>query len=589
MDISGLLTRALQDPGVCPASGGIDFDHLENVIYSMLTSHASMAADKCDCEDTNFEELDFPTIKAHELQSLLIYIVSSEDDESSANDDQDYNFDELDQLATIKADKFESLQAFLAPIQDDKRGSDAFNFDAIIEHVIKCSKHQSRTKVDMFKDIFTMVLNGLNRGNIRKDQFEKRAGGGDEKIKELAFRYKIPIRSAPGEMLALQSDTLTFVRAVTCFPHFASMFLYKGLGLAKDGAKSVLASSKLPRAMKHAGFPGLIPKGCDPYLMKAYLYAHAAYMVDFGMLINPGDTRSLKKMALSQLNFSKVGVDQVPYTDEFRADILSGVGLTHSAVFKKIVDVCNNLCKVVGEPKLKWAKVVKYHIKNDMVCFFKDESKDVGAIGFEDFNFDQRDFASIKADEYESLLMYFACTEDDKQHAYGGFNFDEESQVATNQEADFESMLAFLAPIEMMRDIFEMVLIGICRGNVRKDEVERVVRGGAERIKELAFWYKIPIRSAAGETIPLQSYTLTFALAITCFPHIASLLLDKAIGLAKNGAKSVLASEQLPNAMKHAGFFGLIPKGSDPYLMKAYLFAHVAFMVDFGKLINPGV
>ncbi|KAI3785734.1 hypothetical protein L1987_44859 [Smallanthus sonchifolius] len=114
------------------------------------------------------------------------------------------------------------------------------------------------------------------------------------------------------------------------------------------------------------------PQVCDPYLMKAYLFAHAAYMVDFGKLINPGNMRSLKEMAASQLKFCKVAVEneKSPYSDKFRVGILSAVGLTDPGVFKKIVDVCNNLCKVVGEPELTLEDAEKYHLKNNKICFF---------------------------------------------------------------------------------------------------------------------------------------------------------------------------------------------------------------------------
>ncbi|KAI7754102.1 hypothetical protein M8C21_009617, partial [Ambrosia artemisiifolia] len=133
----------------------------------------------------------------------------------------------------------------------------------------------------------------------------------------------------------------------------------------------------LPDAMKHSGFPGLIPKGCDPYLKKAYLFAHTAYMVDFGNLINPDDWKSLKSMASSQLDFSKVAFEKSPYPDEFRVGVLKAVGLTDPGAFKKIVDVCNNLCKEVGKPELSFETAEKDHIKNNMICFFEDDTKDV--------------------------------------------------------------------------------------------------------------------------------------------------------------------------------------------------------------------
>ncbi|KAF5792770.1 putative nucleocapsid, Phlebovirus/Tenuivirus [Helianthus annuus] len=288
-----------------------------------------------------------------------------------------HEFNELD-LGINNEDEFESLLAFLAPIENDKCSYVDLNFDGILKHIFNCSILHNWIGADTVRDINEMVMFGLCRGDIRKDQLRKTVGG-DERIVELAYMYKIPLRSAAGERIRLQSDTLTFVRAVTCFPHVASLFLFKAVEFAMDGAKSVLASEQLPGAMKHSGFCGLIPKCCDPYLMKAYSFAHTAYMVDFGKMINPGDKRSLKSIALRQLDYSKSGIEKLPYSDEFKVGTLRAVGLTDPGVFKKIVDVCNNLCKVVGEPALTFATAEKNHIKNGMICFFEDDSKDVAA------------------------------------------------------------------------------------------------------------------------------------------------------------------------------------------------------------------
>ncbi|XP_076908316.1 uncharacterized protein LOC143565130 [Bidens hawaiensis] len=217
-------------------------------------------------------------------------------------------------------------------------------------------------------------------GDVRRDQLQVTSSDGAQRMVELAYWYKIPLRSASGEKVRLRDDTLTFVRAVTCFPHLASLILFKKEACAKNGVESVLASEQLPEPMKHVGFCGLVPKNCDPDLMKAYVYAHAAYMVDLGKLVNLDDKRSLKQMVLSQVECSKAGVlYKVPYDDEFRVGILRAVGLTDAVVFKKIVDVCNNVCKVVGEPELDFATAEKNHIKNNMVCFFEEENKDLVA------------------------------------------------------------------------------------------------------------------------------------------------------------------------------------------------------------------
>ncbi|KAI3726929.1 hypothetical protein L1987_66736 [Smallanthus sonchifolius] len=340
------------------------------------TLETSQENHNCSASDGfTFVELDAAIIKDdHEYQSLLKSLAPKEFDMSFINDlfsmderiftvsesvkeflfesnSDDYEFEELD-FTVGNDEEFESLLANLAPIENDKCAFDVINFDAIMEHIANCSNHHKRTKSDMFKDILEMVNVGLTLGDIRKDQLGKTVPGGAERIVELAYWYKIPLRSAQGERIRLQSNTLTFVRAITCFPNIASLLLYKAFGLAKNGAESSLASEQLPDAMKHSGFCGLIPKCCDPYLMKAYSFAHTAYMAV---------------------------VEKLRYDDEFKVGVLRAVGLTDPGVFKKIVDVCNNLCKVFGEPELTFATAEKYHIKNNMICFFEEDSKDVAA------------------------------------------------------------------------------------------------------------------------------------------------------------------------------------------------------------------
>ncbi|KAM0033085.1 hypothetical protein Hdeb2414_s0016g00482131 [Helianthus debilis subsp. tardiflorus] len=347
---------AYQETDKGPVSDGSNFVEVDDAIIkddefqSLLKSLAPPEIDM-----SVFSNLlnDFDTIiKNHDFETLHTCLASIESDS-----DDDYNYWEELGLDNNNEGEFESLQALLAPIENDKCASDDFTFDGNMEHINNCSNHHNRTKDETLKDICTMVSIGLRRGDFRKDQLGVTSSDGAQRIVELAYWYKIPLRSAPGERIRLNSDTLTF-----------------------NGAKSGLASEQLPDAMKHPGFPGLIPKCCDPYLMKAYLFSHTAYMVDFGKMINPGDKRGVKAIALNQLEYSKARVEKLPYDDEFRVAILRVVGLTDPAVFKKIVDVCNNVCKVVDEPELTWETAEKNHIKNNMICFVEDHSKDV-AVG----------------------------------------------------------------------------------------------------------------------------------------------------------------------------------------------------------------
>lgn len=159
----------------------VDLSIFNDMFGALLTSlDDTQDTDKCDASDgSNLSELA-SVIRSHLANSPLAAFLASIPDDDSGPDDFG-----LDDYPMIEQDESESMLAFLDP-------DDHFSFDAIMEHIFNCSKHHNRTKDEVTRDTFDMVEIGIRRGNVRSDQVERTVCDGGERIKELAFLYKIP-------------------------------------------------------------------------------------------------------------------------------------------------------------------------------------------------------------------------------------------------------------------------------------------------------------------------------------------------------------------------------------------------------------
>ncbi|CAH9090560.1 unnamed protein product [Cuscuta epithymum] len=132
---------------------------------------------------------------------------------------------------------------------------------------------------------------------------------------------------------------------------------------------------------------------------------------------------------------------------------------------------------------------------------------------------------------------------------------------------------------QFCEDLVYMIVIGLTNGNIRATE---------GRIKELSARYKIRIR-AANAYSRIDGRGLTFARTISLFPNLASMLLHKSPGITRKVNQSSLNVQELPSAMQHFAFASLIPKCVHKTISTVFMFATIAYMIDFSKTITPSL
>nr|AWC67532.1 capsid protein [Apple rubbery wood virus 2] len=165
--------------------------------------------------------------------------------------------------------------------------------------------------------------------------------------------------------------------------------------------------------------------------------------------------------------------------------------------------------------------------------------------------------------------------------AYDGFNANEILNAfitifLTNTNSD-----------DALQDLCDIVNVGLTRGNIREDQLKKTSKRGKERIEELSKKYNIKIKKTKNESFTLSNSTLTFTRSISVFPYVASqLLATSSCILEQNNCK--FGTDSLPAAFKHSGFASLIPNIANNNYCLVLFQCHVAYMISFGKKINPG-
>jgi hypothetical protein len=164
-----------------------------------------------------------------------------------------------------------------------------------------------------------------------------------------------------------------------------------------------------------------------------------------------------------------------------------------------------------------------------------------------------------------------------KFFAYDGFNAEEIIK-------SFMAKAATSSGEDALNDLIDIVNVGLTRGNIRKDQLERTHKDGKTRIEALATKYSIVLKENKNSSIKLGRDTLTFTRAVSVFPFMASKLLE--CGAATSDQLGCpFGSDKLPIVMRHPGFCSLIPTSGT--CGKLLFDCHCAFMISFGKKINP--
>lgn len=165
-----------------------------------------------------------------------------------------------------------------------------------------------------------------------------------------------------------------------------------------------------------------------------------------------------------------------------------------------------------------------------------------------------------------------------KHFAYEGFNA---SALLTNL---MNVMKTNTSDDEAFEELVDLVNIGLTRGNIRTDQLNKTSKKGKDRIEELAKKYNIKMRKSKTEKINLTNETLTFTRIVSIVPFVASQLIRAKIVIIEP-ISCQFGSNNLPSEMKHPGFACLIP--GTGYWSKIIFNAYLAYMISFGSKINP--
>ncbi|KAL1566414.1 hypothetical protein AAHA92_02024 [Salvia divinorum] len=141
---------------------------------------------------------------------------------------------------------------------------------------------------------------------------------------------------------------------------------------------------------------------------------------------------------------------------------------------------------------------------------------------------------------------------------------------------------------QLTLDMRHCVMVGLLNGNIRSDQLNRIVKWGSDRIRELIRIYDIPTRRNSTDRSKYSKDSFTFTRSFTCFPGIASKILNRRPSLVKDYHGSTMRTPELPACMKHSGFAALIPRNCNDLVKAALQSAHIAYMIDFGRFINRG-
>ncbi|EFH47434.1 predicted protein [Arabidopsis lyrata subsp. lyrata] len=138
-----------------------------------------------------------------------------------------------------------SLSDAIAPTLTQHQSSGFSPHDLLTELF---ERMKTLPKAEVTNIFFRAIAVALLRGNIRKDKLERTSDTGKATIKRVAATLGIEIRDKCQKKLVLTNKTLTFSRMIALFPHLAFF---------------PAQTHKLPIAMLHSGFAGLIPRESD--------------------------------------------------------------------------------------------------------------------------------------------------------------------------------------------------------------------------------------------------------------------------------------------------------------------------------------
>nr|BDR95912.1 putative capsid protein [Qingdao RNA virus 3] len=271
----------------------------------------------------------------------------------------------------------------LGPLDVNKFDFNGFNCQDMITDMMANAVAAKKSKSDFFRDIIDMIVIGLSRGNVRKDQVDRTVAEGGPRINELATVYKIPMRDNAKQSLsaAMIGNSLTFGRSIAAFPHLASLILHKSPRMVRDVFRSTLDVQSLPNCMKHSGFSALIPSTVNVTIQSMFLYASTAYMIDFSRMLNNNlRTTPTADLYHIQSKFTKIAQDKSMYSETARMNYLIGFNLHSADNFNRILDVASKLYTEVTKQVLDVTGIRNAFVKENAILMLDSAASQTNAL-----------------------------------------------------------------------------------------------------------------------------------------------------------------------------------------------------------------
>lgn len=222
-----------------------------------------------------------------------------------------------------------------------------FNVEALHKQIKEIAKANRMNNHQIVAEMTAIIRIALSTGNLQQYQIDKMSNQIlRNKINTLIKKWGICIKKNTRDTTSLKSNSLTFTRVLCVFPQIASGLLIRNPEkfkhkLPDDAAKYVAKTYKLPMAMKHMGFGGLIPKDVSNSVYNKILeVAYLAFLAEFSFAINPNLTKTFAKAYADQQGQKTAAINgPISHTD--RIICLMSMGLDTVEAVSNMVDVAN--------------------------------------------------------------------------------------------------------------------------------------------------------------------------------------------------------------------------------------------------------
>ncbi|KAG7554224.1 Nucleocapsid Phlebovirus/Tenuivirus [Arabidopsis suecica] len=143
-----------------------------------------------------------------------------------------------------------------------------------------------------------------------------------------------------------------------------------------DANRFPAQTHKLPIAMLHSGFAGLIPRESDDIeIIDLICICHSAFMAEFSLLITPHEQRSCHALYENQKRYTEAARKSGLIPDEDRIVYLLAFGLLSSDSLDKMLKVAARVSTLSGRQEEASVTRSSFTIVEDRLKIVKDDVK----------------------------------------------------------------------------------------------------------------------------------------------------------------------------------------------------------------------